>query len=500
MNATRCERCDTGQECPDTGTSVQMMENNSCRLGTYSGTGYSSCRVCSAGSYSNANSSSACSSCTAGHWCKEGSINPIPCPIGKYREIESGTKEEDCMDCRAGTFSAREGTHKCTRCPNGRTSEPGKVCNKTAAVVLPNELTAELTPDDHAISKSISVINTGVNPLNYTVVMSSEWARTLEASGVVYPGEKREVPIRIWFPKSLANTDNSRSQTHSTSVNLATGEFNNVTVKLTTKPGRFSSSSSTIKGPLGTGWPRVGQKIQWMVRTRDSYGQPRAQQIKELIMLKVNGTLFDSSCSTSCGGGGYCCLDNDDGTYTMSFTPQKEGEYKIELLVGDRVLRFEEGCTDLLQVKAATARIENICTKTSVSFARTKRDTPQMYRNSDLKIVCDDTRKLLYNLALVPTDFEKVALSENRIQPQKTGKYSLQAISLDGKDSCVVSDRVEIVCEKGKEPSNGGGCKQMCNVSANEVRTDEGVLTVLLAHVHAYTLSFLGRLMCSTSN
>lgn len=76
-----------------------------CLHGTFSAANNAgTCDPCTAGKYCPAAQVSVPTDCDPGHYCEEGSINPTPCPFGKYRLNSLGTLEGDCTDCDSGKF------------------------------------------------------------------------------------------------------------------------------------------------------------------------------------------------------------------------------------------------------------------------------------------------------------------------------------------------------------------------------------------------------------
>jgi len=72
--------------------------------------------------------------CLIGHYCPEGSYEPIPCPAGTYASEEGGAALEDCLPCPANSFSALDGSGKCIPCGSSAYALPGStacLCNGT---------------------------------------------------------------------------------------------------------------------------------------------------------------------------------------------------------------------------------------------------------------------------------------------------------------------------------------------------------------------------------
>lgn len=87
----QCLLCDPGSYCQGTGkTSV----TGPCNAGTY----------CPAG-----RSSPIGNTCPIGHYCPPGTVDPIPCPQGKYSGTTSNTDDSFCNSCTAGYYCASPG-------------------------------------------------------------------------------------------------------------------------------------------------------------------------------------------------------------------------------------------------------------------------------------------------------------------------------------------------------------------------------------------------------
>ena len=61
--------------------------------------------------------------CPAGHYCPEGTADPIGCPAGTYNDI---THQYVCRPCRPGYYClANFTTDQDTPCPKGRSGVSG---------------------------------------------------------------------------------------------------------------------------------------------------------------------------------------------------------------------------------------------------------------------------------------------------------------------------------------------------------------------------------------
>lgn len=62
--------------------------------------------------------------CPAGHFCPEGTVDPIPCPPGYFLGSESGSSPQSCIPCSPGTFNPHSGrtNDSCITCPAGSLS------------------------------------------------------------------------------------------------------------------------------------------------------------------------------------------------------------------------------------------------------------------------------------------------------------------------------------------------------------------------------------------
>mmetsp|Transcript_13452 Transcript_13452/g.20357 ORF Transcript_13452/g.20357 Transcript_13452/m.20357 type:complete len:4776 (+) Transcript_13452:55-14382(+) len=106
---SECSFCPPGKYCPDEG---QVNATLNCDAGYY----------CIANStVSNPTDGIVGNVCPTGHYCPEGSGEPIPCPVGTY---SGATGAANCTICPAGKFCIGTTTTP-SACPVGRYCEPG---------------------------------------------------------------------------------------------------------------------------------------------------------------------------------------------------------------------------------------------------------------------------------------------------------------------------------------------------------------------------------------
>jgi hypothetical protein len=75
-----CTDCEAGSYCPKPGTVAPAP----CKAGSFSKSGALLCEHCAAGTFSEADRSPICGSCSAGYFCPEGSSQPCICPIYSF--------------------------------------------------------------------------------------------------------------------------------------------------------------------------------------------------------------------------------------------------------------------------------------------------------------------------------------------------------------------------------------------------------------------------------
>jgi hypothetical protein len=100
------------------------------------------CKVCPAGTYSDASDGLDCKLCTAGyvclggttsaapansstekgypcpagHYCPQGSSKELPCPMGHYNPLTKKSSLQDCLACRVNSYAASEAQANCKPC------------------------------------------------------------------------------------------------------------------------------------------------------------------------------------------------------------------------------------------------------------------------------------------------------------------------------------------------------------------------------------------------
>jgi len=65
--------------------------------------------------------------CTKGHYCPAGTVTPVGCPSGKYRNSLYGREVSDCGFCPSGTYCPTVGMHTPTLCPLGSYCPEGSI-------------------------------------------------------------------------------------------------------------------------------------------------------------------------------------------------------------------------------------------------------------------------------------------------------------------------------------------------------------------------------------
>lgn len=125
-----CRGCTAGYSCSSnvkrvcpagTYSGAYSSSCSTCSAGTWSGTGASGCPTCSAGWYSSSGSSS-CSACSAGSFSSNsGSSSCTACSVGSYA---SSSGSSGCTTCAAGSYCA-QGASYSSPCPAGSYSNAG---------------------------------------------------------------------------------------------------------------------------------------------------------------------------------------------------------------------------------------------------------------------------------------------------------------------------------------------------------------------------------------
>ena len=114
----------------DVTTFTNSPINWSCRLGSWIQTqgaylgdlSTPACYPCSAGFYGNTSglTKASCSgTCFSGHFCEEGTIDPEPCPPGRYSPVEGAPRKDFCLPCAPGESQPLAGQTGCLTCPAG---------------------------------------------------------------------------------------------------------------------------------------------------------------------------------------------------------------------------------------------------------------------------------------------------------------------------------------------------------------------------------------------
>ena len=83
--------------------------------------------------------------CPAGHYCPEGTGDPVPCPAGSYLPDTTRDDVSDCIACDGGYYCERQGqinvTAQCTE---------GYFCESGAADATPTDgVTGDICPTGH---------------------------------------------------------------------------------------------------------------------------------------------------------------------------------------------------------------------------------------------------------------------------------------------------------------------------------------------------------------
>lgn len=110
--------CPVGFYCP-----VGSSEPHPCPTGLVSSSSRAAaptdCLPCPAGKYCiyNASSRRTAFDCTVGHYCPEGTITPLECPIGTFRPTTGAANVSDCHTCSGGYYCPANATITPTLCP-----------------------------------------------------------------------------------------------------------------------------------------------------------------------------------------------------------------------------------------------------------------------------------------------------------------------------------------------------------------------------------------------
>ena len=123
--------CPKGYYCP------AGVDPVPCPIGMYGphlgGETVADCEICPAGyfCYETGILSLTNYECPTGHYCYEGTITPLPCPDGTYRDTTGAAVAGECMSCPPGNYCPR-GTSVFYGCNPGTYCEGGTMYNGTA--------------------------------------------------------------------------------------------------------------------------------------------------------------------------------------------------------------------------------------------------------------------------------------------------------------------------------------------------------------------------------
>ncbi|KAH8067766.1 calcium ion binding protein [Aureococcus anophagefferens] len=114
--------CSAGYYCPPGTSSTTMANEYACVAGTYSAAtnlgAADECDACNASYYCSGGGSTVTATCTAGHYCPEGTGTPVECPAGTYSPNAGNDDEGDCADCPRGSY-CEAGSTAPAACPAG---------------------------------------------------------------------------------------------------------------------------------------------------------------------------------------------------------------------------------------------------------------------------------------------------------------------------------------------------------------------------------------------
>ena len=114
--ATACVDCPAGNQCIDFVSAIP------CPYGTFSADGDMTCTPCTAGRVCAIGATDDATVCPQGYYCLSGSA-PVPCPPGTSGVAAGQTGPAGCEQCAAGSFCEREGSQSGTSdvvtCPAG---------------------------------------------------------------------------------------------------------------------------------------------------------------------------------------------------------------------------------------------------------------------------------------------------------------------------------------------------------------------------------------------
>ena len=118
IDISGCKSCPKGHFCPHDGVSKPMM----CNAGYF----------CDGASITGQEKL-----CPEGHFCSDGTLDPVPCPVGTYGNVTGLKSKSECISCPSGFFCPSEGivvpTLPCDAgffCNNGSTNSQQTSCPK----------------------------------------------------------------------------------------------------------------------------------------------------------------------------------------------------------------------------------------------------------------------------------------------------------------------------------------------------------------------------------
>jgi hypothetical protein len=499
-SATRCSPCMPGRFCPTNSTSRSAMESNTCAKGTFSASGQSECSVCPAGTFANTVATEdSCAECPAGSFCPASSSTPLHCPAGTKRNIVGGSQRQDCSDCEMGTFGGTEGSLSCSQCPEGMISSPGaKSASDCTFAVLVDPLLLiadDLSPERNFASHNVSLINTGVQPLKWTLKVpttESGWIGAAWLNGVVDPGQRVYVPLDFKFDAALAYPRTNRTEFQS-ALTISAGQIFRIGVTMRTVSGIVDPSQCVVDGQQERS-VAVGAPASWKLRTADRYGQRLRSSIGAgKVKVRTNCTggsspdWVDCLANSVCQGRLACssCTDNLDGSYTFQVAPSTASECSVAVYVNNESLadRYPH-----LGVKAFATDVCSSFTLTANGAVLGRvTDANQSVIESDQIIRVQypsDIADLVANLqvTLIPLkDSKQFHLSNDvliDVSNLAVGKYMLELPAAGSLPRCFLSS-FALQCAEGYETLNGEGLCYEVNKAKVMIAASLSALLVL---------------------